>query len=198
MVVGVAAEERQLPFLVARGFVALPPRRQDWPGLPEAAARSPGWRGTSRPDACVHKQQLLQHICFLAWLAHFSSHATCCLCCSNHPLITTIKAIFVFTWSKDSQHSQVEHQHGHHHHDEAAEGRVEVNYAEQDGGARERVHPVQPVPVQLLLVQDLPALGVQLDLQVGAGCSGPLALCVGQVGLSREEVRSDMLRGCSQ
>lgn len=61
------------------------------------------------------------------------------------------------------QHSQVNEQHGSDHHDEAAEGRVEVNDTEQDTGAGHRVKPVQPVAVQLVLVQHGAALGVHLD-----------------------------------
>lgn len=96
-------------------------------------------------------------------------------------------------------HSQVEHEHGHHHHDEAAEGRIEVHDTEEDGGAWERVHPVQPIPVQLLLVQDLPSLGVHLDFRVAAAIRlRPLAQGVGLVGGSGGLVRPDVLRGGSQ
>lgn len=87
--------------------------------------------------------------------------------------------------------SQVEHQHGHHHHDEAAEGGVEVDDAEEDPGSGERVHPVQPVPVQVLLIQDLASLGVHLHLGVAVAIGlRPLARRVGRVGLGgRPEVR---------
>lgn len=51
-----------------------------------------------------------------------------------------------------STDSQVDEQHGADHHDEAAEGRVEVNDAEQDAGTRHCVQPVQPIAVQLVIV----------------------------------------------
>lgn len=61
------------------------------------------------------------------------------------------------------QHSQVKEQHGSDHHDEATEGGVEVDDAEQDAGAGHGVEPVQPIAVQLLVVQHGAALGVHLD-----------------------------------
>lgn len=63
--------------------------------------------------------------------------------------------------------SQVDKQHGADHHDEAAEGRVEVHDAEQDAGARHCVQPVQPIAVELVIVQHRPALRVHLDVGVG-------------------------------
>lgn len=47
---------------------------------------------------------------------------------------------------------QVEKQHGTNHHNEAAEGGVEIDDAEQDAGTRHCVQPVQPVAVQLVIV----------------------------------------------
>lgn len=63
--------------------------------------------------------------------------------------------------------SQVDQQHGTDHHDKAAKRGVEVNDAEQDAGARHCVQPVQPITVQLILVQHCPALRVHLDVGVG-------------------------------
>lgn len=82
-------------------------------------------------------------------------------------------------------HSQVKHQHGYHHHDKAAEGRVEIDDAEQDHGTENGVHPVQPVPIQLVFVQDLSSLGVHLDILVDAGCLRLLALRIMLVRLGR-------------
>lgn len=65
------------------------------------------------------------------------------------------------------QYSQVDQHHGTYHHHEAAEGGVEVDDAEQDGGAGHRVYPVQPIAVQLILVQQRAPLGVHLDVGVG-------------------------------
>lgn len=99
---------------------------------------------------------------------------------------------------KCKQHSQVEHQHGPHHHDEAAEGGVKVDYTEQDGGARHRVHPVQPVLVLLLLVQDLPSLGIHLDFLVAAAINlGARVHGVWLVRLGQVLGWSDMLGGGS-
>lgn len=48
--------------------------------------------------------------------------------------------------------SQKDEQHGAYHHDEAAKGGVEIHDAEQDGGAGDRVHQVQPITVQFVLI----------------------------------------------
>lgn len=61
------------------------------------------------------------------------------------------------------RHSQVNQQHGSDHHDEATEGGVEVDDAEQDAGAGHGIEPVQPIAVQLVIVKRGAALSVHLD-----------------------------------
>lgn len=63
--------------------------------------------------------------------------------------------------------SQVEQQHGAHHHHQAAEGRVEVDDAQQNAAARHRVQPVQPITVELVVVEHGAALRVHLEVGVG-------------------------------
>lgn len=88
--------------------------------------------------------------------------------------------------------SQVEQQHSANHHHQAAEGRVEVDDAQQHAAARHRIQPVQPITVQLIFVEHGATLRVHLEVGVGrpvllqrfglAACSQRLGRGHGLVG----------------
>lgn len=63
---------------------------------------------------------------------------------------------------------QVKQQHSANHHHQAAEGRVEVDDAQQHAATRHRVQPVQPITVQLVFVERSATLHVHLEVGVGS------------------------------
>lgn len=63
-------------------------------------------------------------------------------------------------------YSQINQQHGSHYHDKSTEGRIEVYNAQKNRCSGEGVHPVQPVPVEVLLVHYRAALRIHLNIWV--------------------------------
>ncbi len=67
---------------------------------------------------------------------------------------------------------QINQQHGTNHHDKAAKRGIEIDDAEQNGSTWHCVHPVQPISVELIVVQHGSSLSVHLDVGVGRAVLG--------------------------
>lgn len=63
-------------------------------------------------------------------------------------------------------YSQINQQHGSHYHDKPTERRIEVYNAQKNRCSREGVHPVQPVPVEVLFIHYWPTLCIHLNILV--------------------------------